>query len=148
MFKQTLAVFLFVCYFPDEIAFSSILRNELKRFASGFPPRAPYQLMADHFCFLFFFYDTINQRSYWESLPIISCTKDLVSWFRSYLVERTQNCSVKGALSEASVLSCTVPQGTTIGPIAIPLIYRWSGKLPQFSIWGNFVHARHNKHLC
>ena len=27
--------FLFVCYFPDEIAFSSILRNELKRFASG-----------------------------------------------------------------------------------------------------------------
>ena len=27
--------FLFVCYLPDEIAFSSILRNELKRFASG-----------------------------------------------------------------------------------------------------------------
>ena len=27
--------FLFLCYFPDEIAFSSILRNELKRFASG-----------------------------------------------------------------------------------------------------------------
>ena len=26
---------LFVCYFPDEIAFSSILRNELKRFATG-----------------------------------------------------------------------------------------------------------------
>ena len=26
---------LFVCYFPDKIAFSSILRNELKRFASG-----------------------------------------------------------------------------------------------------------------
>ena len=27
--------FLFVCYFRDEIAFSSILRNELKQFASG-----------------------------------------------------------------------------------------------------------------
>ena len=27
--------FLFVCYFPDEIAFSSILRNELKQFALG-----------------------------------------------------------------------------------------------------------------
>ena len=27
--------FLFVCYFPDEIACSSILRNELTRFASG-----------------------------------------------------------------------------------------------------------------
>ena len=26
---------LFVCYFPDEIALSSVLRNELKRFASG-----------------------------------------------------------------------------------------------------------------
>ena len=29
-----LFVCLFVCFFPDEIAFSSILRNELKRFAS------------------------------------------------------------------------------------------------------------------
>ena len=28
-------VCLFVCYFPDETTFSSILRNELKRFASG-----------------------------------------------------------------------------------------------------------------
>ena len=28
-------LWLFVCYFPDEIAYSSILRNELKRFASG-----------------------------------------------------------------------------------------------------------------
>ena len=27
--------FLFVCYFPDEIACSSILRNELTRFALG-----------------------------------------------------------------------------------------------------------------
>ena len=27
--------FLFDCYFPDEIAFPSILRNELKRFGSG-----------------------------------------------------------------------------------------------------------------
>ena len=27
--------FLFACYFPDEIAFSSILRNELQRFALG-----------------------------------------------------------------------------------------------------------------
>ena len=27
--------FLFVFYFPDKIVFSSILRNELKRFASG-----------------------------------------------------------------------------------------------------------------
>ena len=26
---------LFVCYFPDKTAFSSILRDELKRFASG-----------------------------------------------------------------------------------------------------------------
>ena len=34
-FKQALVAFLFVCYFPDEIAFSSILRNELNRFASG-----------------------------------------------------------------------------------------------------------------
>ena len=27
--------FLFVCFFTDKIAFSGILRNQLKRFASG-----------------------------------------------------------------------------------------------------------------
>ena len=34
-FQQALVAFLFVCYFPDEIACSSILRNELTQFASG-----------------------------------------------------------------------------------------------------------------
>ena len=34
-FQTSSCSFLFVCYFPDEIALSSILRDELKRFASG-----------------------------------------------------------------------------------------------------------------
>ena len=59
------------------------------------------------------------------------------SWFRFYLVNRTQICRVEGALSEASVLSFEVPQGTTISPNVIPFICRWSGKLPQCSICEN-----------
>ena len=55
------------------------------------------------------------------------------SWFRFCLVNRTQICRVEGALSEASVLSFEVPQGTTISPNVIPFICRWSGKLPQCS---------------
>ena len=47
-----------------------------------------------------------------------------MSWFRSYLVDRTQNCSVKVAVSEASVLGRRVPQGSTIGPNVIPFIYK------------------------
>ena len=46
------------------------------------------------------------------------------SWFRFYLVNRTQICRVEGALSEASVLSFEVPQGTTISPNVIPFICR------------------------
>ena len=59
------------------------------------------------------------------------------SWFRFYLVNRTQICRVEGALSEASVLSFEVPQGTTISPNVIPFICRLSGKLPQCSICEN-----------
>ena len=59
------------------------------------------------------------------------------SWFRFCLVNRTQICRVEGALSEASVLSFEVPQGTTISPNVIPFICRWSGKLPQCSICEN-----------
>ena len=46
------------------------------------------------------------------------------SWFRFCLVNRTQICRVEGALSEASVLSFEVPQGTTISPNVIPFICR------------------------
>ena len=43
-------------------------------------------------------------------------------WFKSYLTNRTQRCSVNGCLSDFSTLKCDVPQGMILGPLLF-LIY-------------------------
>ena len=45
-----------------------------------------------------------------------------LDWFKSYLTNRTQRCSVNGCLSDLTTLKCGVPQGTILGPLFF-LIY-------------------------
>ena len=45
-----------------------------------------------------------------------------LDWFKSYLTNRTQRCSVNGCLSDFTTLKCGMPQGTILGPLLF-LIY-------------------------
>ena len=45
-----------------------------------------------------------------------------LEWFKSYLSDRTQNCSVNGHLSNAASVFCGVRQGSNLGPLLF-LIY-------------------------
>ena len=40
-----------------------------------------------------------------------------LDWFKSYLTNRAQRCSVNGCLSDFTILKCGVPQGTILGPL-------------------------------
>ena len=45
-----------------------------------------------------------------------------LDWFKSYLTNRTQRCSVNGCLSDFTTLKCGVPQGAILVPLLF-LIY-------------------------
>ena len=49
-------------------------------------------------------------------------------WLRSYLENRTQICSINGALSNSCSVNCGVPQGTILGP---PLFLLYINDLPN-----------------
>ena len=49
-------------------------------------------------------------------------SRKTLDWFKSYLRNHSQQCSVNDCLSDFNNLKCGVPQGTILGPL-LPLIY-------------------------
>lgn len=67
-------------------------------------------------------FDTIDHEILIRKLRSYGVDGDALRWFNSYLSNRSQKCSVNGRLSNASKISCGVPQGSIIGPLLF-LVY-------------------------
>ena len=61
-------------------------------------------------------FDTIDHEIIFRKLANYGVDQSALRFFASYLRNRSQKCSVNGALSSASKLTCGVPQGSMLGP--------------------------------
>ena len=67
--------------------------------------------------------DTVDHENLLSKLSHFGIYGNAYQWFRSYLENRTQICSINGALSNiCPVTDCGVPQGTILGPPLLLLI--------------------------
>ena len=67
-------------------------------------------------------FDTIDHEITLRKPANYGVDPNALRYFASYLGNRSQKCSVHGALSSASKLTCGVPQGSILGPLLF-LIY-------------------------
>ena len=63
-------------------------------------------------------FDTVDHDTLLDILHDRFAVTDIpLTWFRSYMSDRTQSVSVNGAESAPVVVSCSVPQGSVLGPL-------------------------------
>ena len=62
-------------------------------------------------------FDTVNHDILLSKLNNYGIHGISYNWFKSYLDNRTQKCSINGSLSKTCSLSCGIPQGTILGPL-------------------------------
>ena len=67
-----------------------------------------------------------------------------LDWFKSYLTNRTQRCSVNGCLSDFTTLKCGVPQGMILGP---PLFLVYINDLPNCLSFSIPIMYADNTHI-
>ena len=60
-------------------------------------------------------FDTVNHQILIEKLSCYGIKGDELWFFRSYLQDRTQCCSVSGHTSTLRRITCGVPQGSILG---------------------------------
>ena len=67
-------------------------------------------------------FDTINHKILLDKLLPIRFSKNTISWYESYLVERLFTVEVANWVSQFANIRCGVPKGSILGPLLF-LIY-------------------------
>ena len=67
-------------------------------------------------------FDTIDHEILFKKMIYLRFSNQTISWYKSYLSNRTFKVSVNKALSDPGDLTCGVPQGSILGPL-IFLLY-------------------------
>ena len=67
-------------------------------------------------------FDTINHNIFLKKIKCLGFHPETVSWFENYLCGRSQAVTVNNCTSKSKPITCGVPQGSIIGPLAF-LIY-------------------------
>ena len=62
-------------------------------------------------------FDTVDHTILLSKLSTYGIQENAYNWFKSYLENRTQICSVSGSLSKTCSLQGGIPQGTILGPL-------------------------------
>ena len=73
-------------------------------------------------------FDTIDHEIILRELANHGVDQSALGFFASYLRNRSQECSVNGALSSASKLTFGVPQGSILRPL---LFFKYINDLPN-----------------
>ena len=73
-------------------------------------------------------FDTLDHKLLLSKLSLMNFSSETISWFKSYLCNRTFLVNVESSFSEAADLKCGVPQGSILAPL---LFLPYINDLPQ-----------------
>ena len=62
-------------------------------------------------------FDMVDHKVLLHKLKLYQCCESTLSWFKSYLCDRTQRVCIQGYLLESKKMVCGVPQESILGPL-------------------------------